>query len=273
MLPDRFVRAFWEPYIESNKPTKFLYAEPLFFRSLSNERTYIRHTSVNTFGEKATRAPKALAYLRDKSKPQSVLQLEGCHTFVPAGAVAAMFYLISCLQTKGVNFAADVADREDRWEDDVVLLGTPETHPTIDDIEAPFHFGTTDDGVVFKRGTKEVHHYRDTVQEKPQGEKWVVVTRTWSENHPERAITVIATSRLSRAIQRVALRLTQEQYLEKLLTELQKDMERKGVRPDANGFPHSFQALYRVQIKKRRGGGDVVGKEFLERVEVYPQEF
>jgi hypothetical protein len=250
------VTSFWEPYVDSGRPTRIFYPEPQFFRD--DRHTYMGNEYA---GE------------QDRKEVFSYLNLPGgiapSYSFVSSGIVRAMLQLIDCLHKRRIKVRAQALRPTMPFEhsdENVIILGTPGMMALISILEAPYRFHTQRDGVTVESGegdagkTLPVKLTDDTQENmsasKVHLNKWAVFTRR-PHVHPDNITTVLAAPH-GRSIEAVAGFLTRSPELSDL----------SGLLATQNKFPRQMQVLFRVPMLKTDGEPHIEQPEVHEALDL-----
>jgi hypothetical protein len=246
--PDDFVGHFWEPHRSLPRPA-ILYPEPQFF--IDPKGTYIRNPGVNT--------PEEAAQLGIQG------ELKTSYSFVPSGIVHAMLRVMETLCTaqpgrNRVHPTASVIRHSTATPppgDNLIVLATPTSATAlVAKLEEGLPMRTTSTGVSLNDAADLLEDTSDVQGDCVTMVKWGVLTRR-PPGFKDRALTLLA-ARHGRTVEAMARFLTDPKQIPALARQLQRQE-----------FPHSFQALFRVEMTKTPDGPtiDAVHVDFAEPIE------
>jgi hypothetical protein len=248
------VTSFWEPYVDSSRPTRIFYPEPQFFRDAMH--TYMGNEYAGEQGRK-----EVFSYLNLPG------EIAPSYSFVSSGIVRAMLHLIDCLHKRRIKVRVQVLRPGmplEHSDENVIILGTPGIIGLISTLEAPYRFHTQRDGVTVESaegGEAKAQKLTDDTQENMSASKvylnkWAVFTRR-PHVHPDNITTVLAAPH-GRSIQAVAEFLTRSPELSDL----------SGLLATQNKFPRQMQVLFRVPMVKTEGEPHIEQAEVHEALDL-----
>ncbi|MEA2239344.1 MAG: hypothetical protein QOC81_4068 [Thermoanaerobaculia bacterium] len=229
--PTDLVARFWSPYIGSAQPIRLFYPEPQFFKD--RKETYLR----NSAAVKAESA-RVFKYLGFDGRSD----LKPVYSFVPAGVVRAMLYLLECFQRYDIRFLSRVirpsgADETDQGH--MLILGTPSTNPLIATLETRLRARSDSRGIVIDSGSTRERILPDDNQEDLTGVKWALLTRR--VHRFTGRLTTILSAKHGRTVEALAGFLVNHDSLKELAEYL-------GVENGA--FPEELQMIFKVHMSE-----------------------
>lgn len=251
--------SFWSAHLKKPRDNALLMTEPVFFRDTQKRHLYLRHFEVNRSGAEGVKA------IQEKVPGLQQLPLEDIRHYVSLAEMKGMLATVGFLEGFRIDSDRPVTQhmrvRDERIEDrHVIAFGTSRANVEIDTIQRNHHLGySIEEDHLLIRNPTDLERSLLEASETPITETgigvqvfddqcernvYAVVTRGVRSNG--KAQTSLASNH-GAATQGICELLANDEGVKKLTTDMHLD-------EDWQGFPPTFQILFRVELDSDESG-------------------